>query len=161
MTQTLDRPLVHGELQPGLPTTTVASDLLGAIELPADALYTFGTGLYGFAEARRFALVPAGREGLFWLQSAESRGLIFLLADPFHWYPDYAADIPDAELAALGHTGDAPVGVLAIVTLPATPGEPASVNLRAPIVLDPEGRQGRQVVLRDERFGVREALALG
>lgn len=161
MTQTLDRPLVHGELTPGLPTTTVASDLLGAIELPMDALYTFGTGLYGFAAARRFALVPAGREGLFWLQSAEDRGLVFLLADPFHWYPDYAADIPDAELTALGHAGERPVGVLAIVTLPGTPGEPASVNLRAPIVLDPEGRQGRQIVLRDERFGVREPLALG
>ena len=160
MTQTLDAPLVHEELTLGLPTITVASDLLGAIELPADALYTFAAGLYGFEAARRFALVPAGREGLFWLQSAEERGLVFLLADPFHWYPDYAADLPDAELAALGRTGDGPVGVLAIVTLSGQPGEAASVNLRAPVVLEPTHRQGRQLVLRDEGLGVREPLAL-
>jgi flagellar assembly factor FliW len=50
--------------------------------------------------------------------------------------------------------------VLAIVTLPGAPGEEASVNLRAPVILDPEGRSGRQVVLRDDRLGVREPLAL-
>ncbi|HZF69217.1 MAG TPA: flagellar assembly protein FliW [Gemmatirosa sp.] len=159
MPLTLDAP-PSAEIPAGTPTLTVASDLLGAIELPVAALYTFAAGLYAFDRCRRFALVPAGREGLFWLQSVEERGLVFLLADPFHWFPDYVADVPEAELAALGRAGDAPIGVLAIVTLPGAPGEEASVNLRAPVILDPEGRSGRQVVLRDDRLGVREPLAL-
>lgn len=162
MPQTLDAILTGGEIPPGTPTVTVGSDLLGAIELPADALYTFPTGLYGFDAARAFAMVPAGRDGLFWLQSAEDSGLVFLLADPFHWYPTYEVDLPEPELDALGHPGGhAPIGVLSIVTLPAQRGETATVNLRAPLVLDPENRRGRQVVLRDERLSVRAPLALG
>ena len=160
MPLTLDAPPA-AELPSGSATVTVVSELLGDVELPAAALYTFPAGLYGFDACRRFALVPAGREGLFWLQSAEASGLVFLLADPFHWFPDYVADVPEAELAALGRADDAPVGVLAIVTLPSAAGEAASVNLRAPVILDPAGRGGRQVVLRDERLRVREPLALG
>lgn len=160
MPLTLDTPPA-AERPAGGPTITVASELLGALEVPEAALYTFPAGLYGFEGCRRFALVPAGREGLFWLQSAEHGGLAFLLADPFHWFPDYVADVPEAELAPLGRAGDAPIGVLVVVTLPAATGETASVNLRAPLVLDPAARAARQVVLRDERLRVREPLALG
>ena len=165
MTATLVAPALD-TLPPDAPTVTVASDLLGAIELPADALYTFPAGLYGFDAATRWALVPAGREGLCWLQSAERAGLVFLLADPFHFFPAYEAELPDDELAKLGLTPGARPGVLAIVTLPGTPAAgaadgAASVNLRAPIVLDPDARRGRQIVLLDERLSVREPLALG
>jgi flagellar assembly factor FliW len=139
----------------------VASDLLGPLELPAEALYTFPTGLYAFDGLTRWALVPAGREGLFWLQSAERSGLVFLLADPFHWFPGYEADLPDAELAQLEIARPEQLALLVIVTLPGAPGETASANLRAPIVLDPLGRRGRQLVLPDDRHPTRAPLALG
>ncbi len=141
-------------------TTTVASDLLGTLELPADALYAFPAGLYAFEAQTRWALVPAGRAGLFWLQSAELPGLVFLLADPFHFFPGYEVDLPDDELAKLGLAPDARPAVLVIVTLPGSAGETASANLRAPLVLDPASRQGRQLVLADERLAVREPLTL-
>jgi flagellar assembly factor FliW len=61
-----------------------------------------------FPDARDFALVPAGRQGLWWLQSTEESSLVLLVADPFRYFPDYAPDVPDAELAQLG--ADAPGG---------------------------------------------------
>jgi flagellar assembly factor FliW len=143
---------------------TVASDLLGPVELPADAIYTFPDGLYAFDGMTRWALVPAGREGLFWLQSAERSGLVFLLADPFHWFPGYEAEVPDAEIAQLGIARPEQLALLVIVTLPtlpAAPGETASANLRAPLVLDPAGHRGRQLVLPDDRHATRAPLTLG
>jgi flagellar assembly factor FliW len=160
MPLTLDAPPA-AELPSGSATATVVSELLGDVELPAAALYTFPAGLYGFEACRRFALVPAGREGLFWLQSAELSGLVFLLADPFHFFPHYEADLPDDELATLGVAAGARPGVLVIVTLPGSGSETASANLRAPLVLEPTSRQGRQLVLADERLAVREPLTLG
>jgi flagellar assembly factor FliW len=139
---------------------TLASDLLGAVELPAADVLDFPAGLPGFPAARRFVLVPAGRPGLFWLQSADAPGLVFLLADPFHWCPGYDLDVSDAELASLGAATAADLAVFAVVTLPAAPGEQASVNLRAPVLLSARTRQGRQVVLAGERHAVRAALAL-
>ncbi len=89
-------------------TITVASDLLGPVEVAPEARYHFPAGLYGFADARDFALVPAGPEGLCWLQSLERPSLVLLVADPFRYFADYAPDVPDAELAQLG--ADAPGG---------------------------------------------------
>jgi flagellar assembly factor FliW len=88
-------------------------------------------------------------------------GLVFLLADPFPAFPDYAPDVPDAEVAALGG-GLAPsaerVAVFAILTLGAD--GTASANLRAPVLVDVRARRGRQVVLPAERRGVAEPFAM-
>jgi flagellar assembly factor FliW len=139
----------------------VASDLLGEVEVPGDALFEFPDGLPGFERCRWFALVPAGREGLFWLQSCEASALVFLLADPFHWMGRYEVEVAPAELEAIGATGPDEVAILAIVTLPPAPGESASANLRAPVLLGTSARRGRQLVRSDDRYGVREPLALG
>jgi flagellar assembly factor FliW len=149
---------------------TVASDLLGPLEVAPEARYHFAAGLYGFAEARDFALVPVGPEGLWWLQSCEAPGLVLLVADPFRFFPDYAPDVPDAEVAQLGgevpgRRGRAPavgdVALFAVVTLPGAGAATASANLRAPLVVDTRARRGRQVVLPAERRGVCEPIALG
>src|SRR5215203_589005 len=138
-------------------TLPVPSVLLGALEVPAEAIYTFPVGLYAYDAARGFALVPAGREGLFWLQSLEDPALVFLLVDPFLHRADYEADLPDADLAPIGASGAAnELAVLAIVTLPAERGGTPTANLRAPVVLNLHTRLGRQVVMPGERWGVRE-----
>jgi flagellar assembly factor FliW len=139
----------------------IASDLLGHLAVPTEAIVDFPKGIPGFAEQRRFALLPAGRPGLHWLQSADVSGLIFLLADAFHWFPEYDIDVPDAELATLDVRVPAELAVFAIVTLPAGPGEAASVNLRAPVLVGTTTRRGQQLVLADDRYAVREPLALG
>ncbi len=146
------------------PALTVASDLLGTFEVAPEARYHFAAGLYGFAALRDFALVPAGREGLWWLQSLEESGIVLLVADPFRYFADYAPDVPDAELTQVGQAGRSPdvgdVALFAVVTLPGAAGETASANLKAPLVLDTRARRGRQVVLPGERRGVAEPLAL-
>ena len=141
--------------------TEIASHLLGLLTLPTRELLHFPRGILGFPEQRRFALVPAGRPGLFWLQSVDVADLVFLLADTFHWFPGYEIDVPEAELTALEVRTPAELAVLAIVTLPGGPGETPSVNLRAPVLVGTETRLARQLVLVDDRYAVREPLALG
>ena len=141
--------------------TEIASYLLGQITVPTRELLHFPRGILGFPEQRRFALVPAGRPGLFWLQSADVADLVFLLADTFHWFPGYEIDVPESELTALEVRTPAELAVLAIVTLPGGAGETPSVNLRAPVLVGTETRQARQLVLVDDRYAVREPLALG
>jgi flagellar assembly factor FliW len=139
----------------------VASDLLGPLQVPQAALMTFPAGLLGFPEARRYVLVPAGREGLAWLQSADTPELVFLLADPFHWFPGYEIEVPSVGAVPLEVLTPDMIAVFAIVTLPATAGEQASANLRAPVVLDARTRTGRQTVLADDRYHVQTPFDLG
>ncbi len=138
----------------------VPSRLLGPVLVSRDALVAMPAGLYGFEHCRSYALIPAGRDGLWWMQSVEREALIFLLADPFVFFPGHAVDVPPAELSALGATEETVLTAFVIVTLPARDGEGASANLRAPLVLDAERKVARQIVLGDEALSVTAALNL-
>ena len=70
-------------------------------------------------------------------------------------------ELPPVVLRELAAEEGEPPLVLAIVTLPREPGEPATINLQGPLALNLGQRLGRQVVLDSERFGVREAVELG
>jgi flagellar assembly factor FliW len=139
---------------------TIDSTVLGRVAVPAESLYTLPAGLLGFEGYTRFALVPSGREGVLWLQSTEEPSLAFVVADPFRLAAGYAAELPDADAAAIGAARPEHVMLLVVVTLTGAPGGTPTANLRAPLAFNVETRRGRQVVLPDDRFGTAEAVTL-
>lgn len=146
---------------PATHTIAVTSDLLGTLAVAAESVFTFPAGMYGFPECRRFALLPAGREGLFWLQSLEHAPLIFLLADPFHFFPGYAVELSVGDRTELRATDAADVAVLCVVTLPRTRHEAPTANLQGPVALNFAAGLGRQLALSESRWGVRCELEIG
>lgn len=142
------------------PQLTVRSELLGALTVPCDSVFTFLGGLFGFPECRRFVLVPAGREGLFWLQSCEHATLAFLLADPFLFFSGYAVELSAGDRADLRVRDAAEVAILAVVTLPQSRSAMPTANLQGPIALNFGAHLGRQLALSESEWGVRCQLEL-
>jgi len=136
---------------------TIASTLLGPLEVDPEARLRFDAGLYGFPDARDFALVPAGRQGLWWLQSADEPALALLLADPFHFFPDYAPVIEATTLQALEADDLADVLLLVLVKPGATLAD-MTANLMAPILVNHRTRRAAQVVLDDSSLPLRAPL---
>ena len=133
----------------------VHSDLLGDLQIRSrDALH-FGQGILGFPECRRFALVRAEHDGLFWLQSIEYSTLVFLLVDPFAVVTGYAIDVAPSQLADLGAYRPADIGLLSVVTLPSVPGEQPTANLQGPIAINFATRNAKQLVMSETDFGLR------
>ena len=137
------------------PQVTVHSELLGPLTVAVDSVFTFPTGLFGFPECRTFVLVPAGREGFYWLQSGEHATLAFLLADPFHFFAGYAVELSAGDRADLRVANAAEVAILCVVTLPQTRTESPTANLQGPIALNFSARLGRQLALSESEWGVR------
>ena len=137
------------------PPVTVHSDLLGTIAVAEESILTFPRGLFGFPECRRFVLVPAEREGLYWLQSAEYAPLAFLLLDPFPHFPDYGVELSAAERRELGSQGSGDVAILCILTLPRTRSELPTANLQGPLALNLRAGLGEQIAVQDATFGTR------
>ena len=136
-------------------TVTVVSDLLGPLQLRANELLHFPSGLLGFPECTDFALVRAAHPAMFWLQSKQYSTLIFLLVDPFSVDAAYAIEIPPSQLMALGPHRPSDVALLAVVTLPESAEGQATANLQGPIVINFATRHAKQVVVSDTDFGVR------
>jgi flagellar assembly factor FliW len=138
----------------------VASDVLGPLTVARAELLQFPHGVYGFADCRNWVLVPTRRDGLFWLQSADHAPLAFLLVDPFTHFLGYAVDLSPADLARVGTTEPSEIVVLAVVTVGSRDGAPPTANLQGPVILNMRARQGHQIVLSVEGWGVREPFSI-
>lgn len=139
------------------PSTMVETRLFGSIEIPEEHRLVIPDGIIGFSSCTEFALLPAGPEHFYWLQSLEHSTLAFLLVDPFPFFSGYAVDLPDATVAELSASTSADVSVLAIVTL-SGPGEGATANLQGPLLLNLSSRKGAQFVVPNSAFGTREQI---
>lgn len=138
----------------------IASLVLGELEVLPEQLLHFPEGLHGFPGETAFALVPAARDGFWWLQSAQEAGLAFLLVDPFLAAAGYELDLSEGDQQFLALTDPADALVLSIVTLPALPTQPATTNLRGPLVVNVATRVARQVVSRHEAYDFHTPIAL-
>ena len=76
--------------RPDSPTVTIESQALGRVTVSADQIITFASGLPGFPEARRFALIKDQLKPPFYcLQCVENPSLAFVVADPTALVPEY------------------------------------------------------------------------
>jgi flagellar assembly factor FliW len=132
------------------------SERLGPIEVDESDLLELPDGLLGFESASRFVLVPADDVGAYtWLHSVDDPGLAFLTVIPAFFFPEYAPDVPDDDVAALDLTdlGDAQVYCLVTIS-----GDEVTANLLGPVVVNVANRTGRQVVLLDQGWTTKERL---
>jgi flagellar assembly factor FliW len=138
----------------------IASRALGELEVSPSCVMHFAAPIGGFPRQRDYALVPAAREGLWWLQSVESPEVTFILGDPFLHSSDYGFDIGDVERSALRILDESDAFGLVMITLPSEEGETATANYRAPLVFNLRQQRGMQIISRDDRHGVRSQIDL-
>ena len=138
----------------------VTSSLFGEIQVRAQDVLEFPSGLLGFPECRSFALIAGQSNGTYWLQSIQHPVLVFLLIDPFLAFNDYAVDLAPQDLASLAITSSDDVAILAIVTLSRSPDEDATTNLQGPLVLNLKTRVGKQVTVDQPGIGIRVPVDL-
>jgi flagellar assembly factor FliW len=136
----------------------VRSAVLGTFRVAAAEIITFPSGILGFPDFRRYALVSGGSSGVYWLQSIDNPMLVFVMVDPFAIAPNYSADIPDADARALGAAEASDLALLAIVTLPRVAGERPTANLQGPVAVNFATRLAKQVITGDTVHGLRWAF---
>jgi flagellar assembly factor FliW len=141
-------------------TVTIAHSF-GLIEVPGEAVMRFTTPMWGFESHTEFALLPAGRQGLWWFISTGETPTTFVLADPFVATSDYAIDLNEAERDELGFQQDSDALALVLLAMPGAAGQPVTGNFRAPLVFNVSERRVKQVVNRDDRLGLAEQVDLG
>lgn len=133
---------------------------LGMMEVPADAVMRFTVPMWGFEPHREFALLPAARRGLWWFLSTTDSATTFVLADPFVAVDGYSIDLTDHERDELALVNEADALALVLVALPGAAGGSVTANFRAPLVFNLSKCLVKQVVNRDEQFGLAEAVDL-
>ena len=139
--------------RPESPIVTIESHALGRVTVSTVRIITFAAVLPGFPDERRFALIHDHLDPPFYcLQSVDNASLAFVVADPTALVPDYRAKNGARTLQELRASG--PEDLQALVTLTIPPGRPREItaNLMSPLLINPEQRLGKQVVIEKPQY---------
>lgn len=119
-------------------------------------IVTLVEGLPGFEECRRFLLLSSpALEPLTCLQGLDASKPSFLVVDPRFVDPDYSCRLDDLQRRRLDATLDSPLLWLVIVRV-ADSG--STVNLRAPLVVNPERMRGLQLLAGHDEYDTNHPL---
>jgi flagellar assembly factor FliW len=134
---------------------------LETIEVPEDARLTFPAGLPGFEDYTAFALIEDEYYAPFsWLQALDDPYISFLVVPPACVVPEYELDIADEDCESLRLDEDVEPRLYCIVTVPGDV-QALTANLKAPVVINPARRRGKQIIRTDERYSLREPVMQG
>lgn len=133
----------------------IATTRFGALEVSHQRLIVLAQGLIGCPSVTRFVAIESDEGSVFrWWQAVDAPDTAFVVLDPLSIVPDYDLRGLEVEWADLGVDGPTRGQVVVLVTAPGPTLESVTLNLAAPILINPTTRQGRQIVLPDERYAV-------
>ncbi len=138
----------------------VQTTRFGTVEVDAERVITFDTGLLGFADFKRYVLLQPDDDAVFfWLQSCDDPALAFVVTDPALWVADYEATIRREQMEELGLERIDDAQVFVIVN---RYDRSLTANLQGPLVVNAASRRAVQLVLADRRWTTRhEIVELG
>jgi len=138
-----------------VPTTTIHSSRFGDLEVPADSIIEFPSGLIGFPGARKFVMFDH-KPPFSWLHSADDSNLAFVVVDGFEFAPEFVLKPPvgDKEIDLLDSDEYA---ILVIVTVRPDPRQ-TTANLKAPLFVNLKNRKGIQIIYDNPKFSTRFSL---
>ncbi len=120
----------------------------GILDVDDSAMITFTQPILGFQDNRP----------LKWLQSTDCGELAFIVMDPRVVMPDYEVRIGAQEMAELAVSA---VEELEVYTLVVVPQDRTQIrtNLKAPILINPRQRLGKQTILERSKYPIQFFLA--
>jgi len=141
----------------------ISTSRFGNIEVSDDSILTFPSGLVGFPEYRQYVVFEDDQGVEYqWLQSIDDPNLALVIIQAEKIDPCLADHVPADAIEALGLSEENPGSLSVVVTIPSGAPEKATVNLRAPILVNVCSRIATQAILQETiplRFPLRNEPA--
>lgn len=123
----------------------------GMIDYVEEDIISFEHGLYGFEDEHEFLYVQSEDDQFQfnWLQSIKTPDLTFIVTIPYLFVEDYNFDIEDQVAETLKIEDPKKLTVMSIVNI-SEEVEKATINVKAPLLINVETKIGRQVILKED-----------
>lgn len=136
----------------------IDTKIFGEIEVEEKSAVSFGDGMLGLEAFKKYVLISLpGNDKFFCLQSREDPALAFFLINPWDFFPSYELNIADEKLGELGISKPEQTSVYCILTVLGDIKD-ITANLLAPIVINIENNEGKQVVLDESKYKTKHRL---
>lgn len=135
---------------------TVSTSRFGEITADPDKTITMTSPFLGFPESKRFMLIPHGENTPFmWLQSLDDPQLAFVLIPALALVADYQPPLPAQARQELKAGAEDELNILLLLTIPQSNPLKMTANLLGPLVINPEQRLAKQIILDPNRWDPR------
>ena len=138
----------------------IGTKYCGNIEIGEEKIIHFENGVLGFEDYKDYTILYDNeKEKSFfsWLQSTEESSLAFPIVNPFNVVESYNPQINDDMLELIGGISDEDTVVFLMATIPEDVKQ-ASVNMKAPLIINASSRKGVQVIAEGQEYEIKHKL---
>ncbi len=138
----------------------IGTKYFGNIEIGEEKIIHFENGVLGFEDYKDYTILYDNeKEKSFfsWLQSTEESSLAFPIVNPFNVVESYNPQINDDMLELIGGISDEDTVVFLMATIPEDVKQ-ASVNMKAPLIINASSRKGVQVIAEGQEYEIKHKL---
>ncbi|MDR1676878.1 MAG: flagellar assembly protein FliW [Deltaproteobacteria bacterium] len=137
----------------------IATVRFGDMEFQEESVITVLGGIIGFPTLIRYVLIQRPSDAPFyWLQSLDDPTMALVLVNPVLFKNDYNPPLPNIIQEELKAEAPTDITLFAIVTIPAGRPQDMTANLLGPLVINPNSRLARQLVLDDSLYSHRQPI---
>ncbi len=130
--------------------------MFGEIDIDEEKIINFDLGIIGFDFLKKFTLIHDEDEednSVIWLQSLDEPAFAMPVMNPLLAMDNYNPSVEDELFKNIGET-DGDIIVFVTLTVPDKI-ENMTVNLRAPIIINPKTRKGCQIIVEETEYLVK------
>ena len=133
----------------------------GEVDYRPEDIITFENGMFGFEDKKDYILInfEADKDVMVNLQSIDDENVSFVLMNPFYLQEDYEAGLLESEIRSLEIQKDTKGVLYYVVCVVKEEIKDSTVNLRSPIVINPEAQKGIQIILDNSKYNFKHPLA--
>ena len=118
----------------------------------------FEKGIPGFENYRYFnVIIVEGIKRFYHIVSKEDSNIGFISISPFDIKKDYEIDLDDEFIKELDIKDEKDVLVICLITLGKSLKD-STANLKAPIIINIKNNRGKQLILQDDKYKIKEPL---
>ena len=118
----------------------------------------FEKGIPGFENYRYFNVnIVEGNKKIYNIVSKEDSNIGFISISPFDIKKDYEIDLDDQFIKELDIKDEKDVLVICLITLGKSLKD-STANLKAPIIINIKNNRGKQLILQDDKYKIKEPL---
>lgn len=130
----------------------------GLPEWTEDDIIFFQSGIPGFENCKRFIIISVPEYDPFhWLQCVDGDKIRFAIINPMVFEPTYEPKIRKEELGTLNIKSPKDLLSYVIVTLK-SPLSDSTANLMGPVFINIKEKLGKQIILDDGKYSLREKI---
>lgn len=133
----------------------IATARFGIVEVDEKKVISFRDGVPGLEDYKQYVILNSQESyPVVWMQSIEEPEVCLPVLDTFSAVPDYAFNISDEEATELDLSGPEALHVMSVAVIPENV-EGMTINLAAPIIVNMETGQAKQIILGGGEYNVR------